>query len=959
MNAERARQIDALVDAARGRSAEDRAALLADADPEVRREVELRLARPGRDPLDSTVMQQRPSLPEDSTLTGATPSASLGPYRIEGKLGEGGMGDVYRAIDTRLGRAVAIKIVQPQFIGRFQREARAISSLNHPHICTLHDVGPNYLVMELVEGETISARLKRGAFAPRDALLYASQILAALAEAHDKGIIHRDLKPGNIMIAKSGIKVLDFGLAKSGQDETLTVAGMVLGTPAYMPPEQRAGKPADTRSDIYSFGCVLHEMLTGTHVFQRRRVPSRRLERIVNRCLEEDPARRWPSVVELQRELSAAAGAGSRAPRSATRLAAPPSGSPSSRQAPTHAERRTIVLRPLANATADPAFDGTLDQILAVHLENSAELSLLSDVRVGQTLRLMDRPADATLTADVASEICERTASAAVVEGSITAVGNSYVLTLRARDSRSGDLLKSEQASARNKEEVVKALGQMARRFGTRVGGWLPAVDTEASFSVDVTTPFREAWRSYGAAMKAGRDRGQSTERDSLLTRAIEIDPAFAMAHAHLGRNLSDLGETEAGAQSIARAYELRNRVSDRENYFITFSYHRQVTRNLELARQVLDSWAQRYPGDLYAHGFLSGFTSPGSGHYDRAVDEGLKALELDPGFAIGYFNVAWAYIYSNRPAEAEALLRKAAERQIEVFQFSLARYALAFLKNDRAAMQREAAQRKTTLHAQGWFEHQEALTCAWHGRLVEANRLSDEALLRARQGGLMERAALFHGARAAWSALFGRKDDGYTHATAALSLSRSRDADYGPAFALALLEQSARARELEADLAERYPQDTSVQFSYLPTLRALQALNQGDGAKALDMTQAAAPYDLAVPATAYFTGPFFGALYPVYVRALAYSRLGRHSDAARECQKLLDHPGLVLNDPVGPMARLQLARAWAAAGDPAASLAAYTDLLAIWKDADPDVAIVTLARSEAERLRRSSGPVG
>ena len=216
------------------------------------------------------------------------------------------MGDVYRAIDTRLGRAVAVKIAQPQFIQRFEREARAISSLNHPHICTLYDVGPNYLVMELVEGETIAARLKRGVFPMTAALLYAAQILAALAEAHDKGIIHRDLKPGNIMIAKSGIKVLDFGLAKSGQDETVTVSGMVMGTPAYMAPEQREGKPADARSDIYSFGCVLYEMLTGARVgYRRRRVPSRKLEKIVSRCLEEDPGRRWQSVADLEGELSA------------------------------------------------------------------------------------------------------------------------------------------------------------------------------------------------------------------------------------------------------------------------------------------------------------------------------------------------------------------------------------------------------------------------------------------------------------------------------------------------------------------------------------------------------------------------------------------------------------------------------------------------------------------------------
>jgi tetratricopeptide (TPR) repeat protein len=256
--------------------------------------------------------------------------------------------------------------------------------------------------------------------------------------------------------------------------------------------------------------------------------------------------------------------------------------------------------------------------------------------------------------------------------------------------------------------------------------------------------------------------------------------------------------------------------------------------------------------------------------------------------------------------------------------------------------------QRKAKLDAQGWFEHQEALTLAYGGRLKEANRLSDSAVSLARQGGLPERAALFEGARAAWNALFGNRGEAQRSAAAALSLDRGRDADYGPAFALALLHDSAQAYKIEADLDKRYPEDTSVQFSYLPALRALEALNQGNPAKALEMTQAAAPYDLAVPGTAYFSGAFFGALYPVYVRGLAYSRMVSHREAAAEFRKILDHPGIVLNDPIGPMARLQLARALSASGDRAESAAVYKDLLTVWKDADPDIPIVQEVRAES-----------
>ena len=617
---------------------------------------------------------------------------------------------------------------------------------------------------------------------------------------------------------------------------------------------------------------------------------------------------------------------------------------------PQSTDKRPIVLADFANTTGDPAFDGTLRRVLTGELEKSPYLRVLSDARMSETLRLMVRPADTKLTPDVASEICERTASGAVVEGSITSLGTEYVLGLRAKNCRTGDVLDEEQASAGKKEQVFKELGQMANRFGARAGESVPRANKDPSLPADVTTPSLEAWRSFSAAMKAQQRGGQTTESISLLKRAVEFDPQFAMAYAYLGRQYATFGESELGAQNIAKAYELRNRVSDLENYFITFNYHRQVTRNLELARQTLVSWAQKYPGDLVPHGFLAAFTTQGSGHYAKAAEEGLKAIELDPDYAIGYQNVAFAYIYQNRLSEAEALLRKASARKIESTEFSICRYFIAFLRGDLAAMERETTQRQAKLESQGSFEHQEALTLAYRGRLKEAARLSDRAVSLSRQAGLRERASMFEGTRAAWNALLGNRAEAKGSAEAALSLYRSRDADYGPAFALALLHESVQAHKLAADLEKRYPEDTSVQFSYLPALRALEALNQGDPAKALEMTQVATPYDFAVPGTAFYSGSFFGALYPVYVRGVAYSRMGRHREAAAEFQKFLDHPGIVLNDPIGPMARLQLARALSASGDRAKSAAAYKDLIALWKDADPDIPVVQEARAESAK---------
>jgi serine/threonine protein kinase/tetratricopeptide (TPR) repeat protein len=616
---------------------------------------------------------------------------------------------------------------------------------------------------------------------------------------------------------------------------------------------------------------------------------------------------------------------------------------------PRAADKGAIVLGDFANGTGDTAFNGTLRRVLAGELGKSPYFSVLPDARMSETLRLMVRAPDTKLTPDVASEICERTGSSAVVEGSIEGLGSQYVLGLRGRNCRTGDLLDEEQATAGRKEEVYKALAQMANRFRAQAGESLPPMEKAPSMSTEVTTPSLEAWRSYKAAMRAIQGNGAAVEGVPLLKRAIEIDPNFAMAYAVVGRTYDQLGESELGARSIARAYQLRDRVGDREDFFIAFNYYRQVPRNLELARQTLESWVHKYPGDMMPHSFLSGLTSPGTGHHERAAEEGLKAIELDPDFSIPYYNAAFAYIYLDRLSEAEALLRKASERKIEVIDISVCRYFIAFLRNDQAAMDREVTQRKAKLEAQGWFEHQEALTLAYHGRLQEANRRSAHAVSVARQEGLPERAALFAGARAVWNALYGIRAEAQTDAGSALSLFRGRDADYGPAFALALLGDAGRAYKIAAELANRYPADTCVQFSYLPALSALDALDRGDPARALERTQAAASYELAVPGTAYLGG-FFGALYPVYVRGLAYSRMGRHREAAAEFQKILDHPGIMLNDPMGPMARLQLARALSASGDRAKSAAVYKDLLTLWKDADPDVPVVQEAKAESAK---------
>ncbi len=661
MTPERFQQIDELYHAARERTAEERTALLAQTDPELRREVESLLAqRTGGEFLDRPALQNAPellqdALPDDATVTEIRAGLCLGPYRIESKLGEGGMGEVFRAIDTRLGRAVALKTTHERFSARFEREARAISSLNHPNICTLYDVGPNYFVMELVEGETIAARLKGGPLPVKTALSYASQIMAALVEAHAKGIVHRDLKPANIMIAKSGVKVLDFGLAKSNQDETVTASHMVMGTPAYMAPEQKEGKPADARSDIYSFGCVLYEMSTGARFgSQRKRIPSRRLEKIVSRCLEEDPGRRWQSAAELERELAGVTATGSRGKRMLAAATAILGLSAATyfylHRAPRLTEKDTIVLADFENKTGDPVFDGTLRQGLAVQLEQSPFLSLVSDERIQRTLRLMSQPANSRLTPELAREICERTASAAVLEGSIDRLGSQYVLGLRAKNCHTGDILDREQAQAATKEEVLNALSQIASKFRTRVGESLTTVEKHSTPLEEATTSSLEALKAYTAGY-TNHTKGYDSAIPH-FKRAIAIDPQFATAHGWLGFMYSNLGEADLAAESTRRAYQLRDRASEREKILISFLYDRQVTGNLKKGQQTLESWAQTYPRDPRPPGLLGGWVAIGSGEYERGLQAAQKAVELDPDNPFGYVGLATHNLHLDRFVE-------------------------------------------------------------------------------------------------------------------------------------------------------------------------------------------------------------------------------------------------------------------------------------------------------------------
>ncbi len=953
MTPERFQRIEELYHAVREAPAGQRAALLADSDPELRREVESMFAdRSAGAFLDEPAIHYAAELVADATVTSVSTGALLGAFRIEDKLGEGGMGEVYRAVDTRLGRAVAIKTAHQQFSARFEREARAISALNHPNICTLYDVGPNYLVMELVEGETLAARIKSGPVPVPTALRYGLQIAAALAEAHGKGIIHRDLKPGNIMAGKFGVKVLDFGLARMGHDETLTASHMIVGTPAYMAPEQRAGKEADARSDIYAFGCVLYEMLTGARVGSRRKkIRPRRLENLVARCLEEDPGRRWQSAAELERHLAAIhpARPGSRMAIAAAAALALSAGAYFYFHRPPKAAAQdtVVVVGEFENKTGDPVFDQTMQQGLAVQLQQSPFFTVASDERIKKSLQLMNRPIDTRLTPEISREVCERSGGSAVLDGSIAGpLGSKYILWLRARNCPSGAVLAEEQAQAESKEEVLKALSRIAIQVRTLLGESLAAIQEHSTPLDESTTSSLEALKAYSLA-RVATYTNSSEAAIPHLQQAIAIDPQFAMAHAQLGFMWWNTGQTDRGADEIRVAYRMRERVSDWEKRYIEMLYDREVTGNLQKEMQTLESWVQTYPRDFDAHAIMAGWAAFGTGKYEMGLRATEAARRLDPDKAFGYAGARHETLLGRIP-EAEGILRLAAARKVEIPEMLVTRYYLAFLKGDQEGMDREVA-RAPGEHSEDWMAHNQALVLARLGRMGQARIMWERAVALAEQAGNHERAAIYEGAAAVCEAQFGNTAAAKKRAHAALKLGKTRDVVYAAAFALALSGERPESQELAAVLARRFPEDTPVQFEYLPTLEALAALAHHAPSDALERLQKAIPYDFAMPGTAFFG--MFGGLYPVYVRGEAYLMAGRGAEAAAEFQKILDHRGIVLADPVGALAYLEQGRAYSAAGEVTRARTAYQNFFALWKGADQDLPVLRQSRAAYAKL--------
>ena len=615
---------------------------------------------------------------------------------------------------------------------------------------------------------------------------------------------------------------------------------------------------------------------------------------------------------------------------------------------PVLTERDTVVLADFSNSTGDPIFDETLRQGMKVQLEQSPFLSLVSDGRIQQTLKLMGQMPNARLTTDVSREICERTGSTAVVSGSISMLGSEYVLGLEARACHASETLDAEQVEIAKKEEVLGALSKLAVRLRTKLGESLTSVEKYSKPLEQATTTSLDALKAYSTGVRISFSEGFGAGIP-FLERAVSIDPQFALAYAHLGLWYSATGESSKGMETTRKAYELRDRASDEERFFITALYHREVTGNLEESFKTFQAWTETYPRDPYGHSLLSGFSSQGTGRDVESIAHATRAIELEPDLTPAYVNIAFSEFYRDRVNDAVAALKRATERKVETPEILLLHYYIEFEKGDAAGMKVAAERAKGRPGAEDWMAFSEALLAARSGALRQARERLKRAMQLAQQEHEKERAATYLAGAADWDALFGNAEEARRDAALALSSSNGRDVEFAAAFALALAGDLPRARKLANDLEKHFPEDTSVRFNYLPALRGMVALREGKPEQAVEALQPAVAYETAVSAIDFNT--FFGGLYPMYVRGEAYMASHKYAEAAAEFQKLLDHGGLLAGDPVGAVSLLESSRAYARAGDTAKARVMYQKIVATWDKADEDIRLVQRAKVEYASL--------